>query len=469
MEFGPLLYFRDIDSDRLRLAALILRPAERPCAEIETDLGTFEPEILAEIGGRVVWRITFDLPAGGVPEYHFEGQSYPVRTDYETDLRIGFASCNGEENGDLDRDAGERNLMWARMADAHERAPFHLLLQGGDQIYADEAGKAHPLTEDWPNNLQKTVSPADLAAVSQTLRLAFFQRYCVTFSGQGFTNLAAQVPSLMIWDDHDICDGWGSLGAEVTDHPLGQCLFAAAREMYLIFQMAMRPSEADALLLDPEASSLSWRRDLPGVTILAPDLRSERRRDRVMDQTGWACFEAATADVRERVLLISSVPLLGPRLSLVERFFLLTRRMEKYEDDLRDQWQSRAHRTEWQKMLRHLIGMQERGIDITAISGEIHVATRAEMKGGDGRTLHQLVSSGIAHRSPPKAYSLGLGMLSRLGEAPLSGHPIRIRPLPGRFLSYTGQRNFLVIERREGAWRAAWELERAGRTPWMEI
>jgi len=38
------------------------------------------------------------------------------------------------------------------------------------------------------------------------------------------------------------------------------------------------------------------------------------------------------------------------------------------------------------------------GHDVTVLSGEIHLATRATMKLGAGHWLHQLVASGIAPR-----------------------------------------------------------------------
>ena len=38
-------------------------------------------------------------------------------------------------------------------------------------------------------------------------------------------------------------------------------------------------------------------------------------------------------------------------------------------------------------------------------------------------------------------------------------------PLPGQRHRYIAQRNFLVLDRRKGAWQAAWDLEDSGRTP----
>ena len=140
-------------------------------------------------------------------------------------------------------------------------------------------------------------------------------------------------------------------------------------------------------------------------------------------------------------------------------------RMQKYEDDLRDQWQSRAHRDEWRRMLRLVRDLARReGHDITAVSGEIHLATRATMDLGGGLTLHQLVASGIAHRAPPKGWARVLGALAWLGEDPLPDHPIRVERLPGQTGRYVAERNYLLLERLSGDWSARWTLETSGTT-----
>lgn len=116
-------------------------------------------------------------------------------------------------------------------------------------------------------------------------------------------------------------------------------------------------------------------------------------------------------------------------------------------------------------MLRLVRDMAVRdGHDLTAISGEIHLATRAVMELGDGLHLNQLVASGIAHRAPPKGWARMLGALASVGESPLPGHPIRIQPLPGHRARYIAERNFLLLERASGEWSARWELEASGKT-----
>ena len=464
---GPILFLDHVADGRLHLSALFLLPGTEAPAPVMLDGVEVPPGRLAGFDRATAWRARFSLPADRTSAYSWNGERYEVAGDLTGNLRLAYVSCNGEEHGDLDRDPDERNAMWARLCEDHARAPFALLLHGGDQVYADEATKGHPLGEDWPEHIPRDPSRADLADLAHHLRERFAERYAVLYAAQRFAWLAARVPSLMQWDDHDICDGWGSLRRSRTYSPVGQTLFSVARESFLLFQQAATDGDLPARFADPGGQHLGWTVRAPDLRIVAPDLRSERTRRQILGPGGWAMMEAEAArEAQGHTFLMSSVPLLGPRLSLLEAMMVAIPRMQKYEDDLRDQWQSRAHRDEWRRMLRLVRDLARRdGHDITAVSGEIHLATRATMDLGGGLTLHQLVASGIAHRAPPKGWARVLGALAWLGEDPLPDHPIRVERLPGQTGRYVAERNYLLLERLSGDWSARWTLETSGTTP----
>jgi hypothetical protein len=468
---GPVLFLDCIDADVMHLSAIFIAAHGDAPLPIRASDGDVAPLPLARYDTATVWRARFVLPANRASHYRWNGADYPVASDLTADLRIAYVSCNGEETGDMAREGSERNAMWARLRDEHSARPFALLLHGGDQVYADEVTAGHELSDDWPEKLPRDPSRAALADLAHHLREGFLARYAALYAAPEMAWLCARVPSLMQWDDHDICDGWGSLRRSRTYSPVGQTLFEVARESFLVFQQGAAADDLPARFADPGGIHLGWSVSAPGLRILAPDLRSERTRREVMGQGGWSMMEAeARRDSQGHTLLMSSVPLLGPRLSLLEALMVAIPRMQKYEDDLRDQWQSRAHRDEWRRMLRLVreIALRD-GHDITALSGEIHLATRAVMDLGDGLHLHQLVASGIAHRAPPRGWARFLGALAWLGEDPLPEHPIRIARLPGRRTRYVAERNYLVLERRDAAWQASWELEHGGRTPPLAI
>jgi hypothetical protein len=464
---GPILFLDDIGASGAQLSALFIATGRARPEPVKTVDGVHAAERLADYDHATVWRARFHLPADRPSSYQWSGESYDVAGDLRGDMRIAYVSCNGEEIGDLEREGSERNAMWARLREDHRSAPFSLLLHGGDQVYADQVTEGHPLSEDWPEHIPKDPSRADLADLRHHLRERFLERYTGLYRAPEFAWIAARVPSLMQWDDHDICDGWGSLPRSKTYSPVGQTLFEVARESFLTFQHAAADGELPRRFHDPSGLHLGWSVRTAGLRILAPDMRSERTRRAIMGEGGWAMMRAeAAAPVQGHTFLMSSVPLLGPRQSLLEALMVAVPKMQKYEDDLRDQWQSRAHRAEWCDMLRLVRDMAlADGHDVAVLSGEIHLATRATMKLRTDRWLHQLVASGIAHRAPPKAWARFLGALAQLGESPLRGNPIRIRRIPGQASRYIAERNYLLLERHSDSWRARWVLEQSGTTP----
>lgn len=467
--FGPVLLFRGLSDGHLRLAAIVGHPADAAPPELLTEKGPARQTELHQLDGFRIARFDFDMPMDAKQgRYVFNGQEVTVETWFGADLRMAFTSCNGQEHGDFDRPEPHRNAMWARLAAEHAQTPFALLLHGGDQIYADEDVKSHPLTRGWPDRLPREVTADQLFDIERTLRRAFVERYTRHYAAGAFAEVARQIPALAMWDDHDICDGWGSLERSRTRSAIGQALFRVAREMFLLFQHGAREADIPALFADPEGVALGWHHRLPGFELIAPDLRSERGRRQIMGARGWTMMEALRQETTaEHVFMVSSVPLLGPRLSLVEAAMMLIPSMQKYEDDLRDQWQSRTHREEWRRMLSLCLEVLERS-SMTVLSGEIHLATQIRMR-GDKRDLIQLIASGIAHDAPPQGYARALGLLAGLGEAPLSGHPVRIAPLPGQSRRYVAERNYLVLQRQAGRWRAEWELEHSGRSPSLAL
>ncbi|MBU2957835.1 alkaline phosphatase D family protein [Paracoccus sp. 1_MG-2023] len=468
---GPILLLDDLSDGRMHLSALFIAPLDEEPGPIDLPSGPVAPIRIADYDEAAIWRARFALPSDRSSTYGWGGFEFAVAGDLTGDLRLAYVSCNGEEVGDMDREGSERNAMWSRLRDEHHSAPFALLLHGGDQVYADEVTHGHPLSEDWPDSVPEAPDAAQLADLRHHLRQRFFARYAALYAAPELAWLSARVPSLMQWDDHDICDGWGSLRETRTRSEVGQVLFETATEAFLLFQQGCVAGDLPARFADPTGAHLGWSVTAGGLRILAPDLRGERDRHRIMGPGGWAMIETEAAKpATGHTMLMSSVPLLGPRMSLLETVMMAIPSMQKYEDDLRDQWQSRAHRTEWRRILRVVRDMCRAGDHhVTALSGEIHLATRAVMGLGGGRELHQLVASGISHRAPPKGWARFLGMLSWLGEDPLPDHPIRIKPLPGQRHRYAAERNFLTLDRQGDRWSARWHLEESGTTPPLSI
>ena len=146
---GPILLLDDLRADGLHLAALFIADGHVVPPPVLSPVGPVEPVRIATCDDACVWRVRFALPADRASTYGWNGETFAVAGDMTGDLRIAFVSCNGEEVGDFDRDGLARNLMWARMREDHAHRPLSLLLHGGDQIYADEITRDHPLSATW--------------------------------------------------------------------------------------------------------------------------------------------------------------------------------------------------------------------------------------------------------------------------------------------------------------------------------
>ncbi|RFC61919.1 alkaline phosphatase family protein [Fulvimarina endophytica] len=478
---GPILISRGASGGVHLVDIVLVRPADRPAPDLtlsdagaggDTE-GPVEAECLASLFASKVWRYRIKAPVEAAISYRIEGRTYRIAPCGTADLRIAYVSCNGQEDGDLDRPLEERDVMWMRLAEEHTRDPFALICEGGDQLYADDVLDCHPDISAWEEAPEEDRGTLPLSAEArEAVRRFYFERYAITYTRPAMAALSAEVPAAMMWDDHDIFDGWGSHAEPVLDGPIGRGLFEAAREMFLLFQLGVGGTDLPANFHDPSGESLGYTLDFPGLRLVVPDMRSERRPTRVMGPKGWAGFEAAMrgAPPETRILVMSSVPVMGPRLSWLEFVADHVPKARDYEDDLRDQWQSRTHRDEWKRMLTTIAETQEnRPNRVTLLSGEIHLATRGEMKLKDRSLVHQLVSSGISHRAPPKAYALVLTLLARLGESPLPGRKIRMHRMPSAHTIYVEERNYMILARDGSDWSAVWDLEDQGRTDRLSL
>jgi hypothetical protein len=87
----------------------------------------------------------------------------------------------------------------------------------------------------------------------------------------------------------------------------------------------------------------------------------------------------------------------------------------------------------------------ERRVQVTSLSGEIHLGSWGRIESGATK-IHQLTSSGIVH-PPPSA--LAVAILERIGAKPLqpaADLSARLLPLPGLGRRFLRARNWLEIE-----------------------
>ncbi len=426
--------------------------------------------------------------------------------------RLVFFTCNGVTNiGDLKGRPEE--ALWTQLLSNHNTpvasatpdvpGPYHVLVGGGDQIYADSLWAEEARLK--LSELVKAGSPshdavADVkpaAGYVARAQRAYIDLYTERWTKPEVARALACIPGAFTWDDHDIFDGWGSHPWKRQGSPLFQQTFQAAELAYRAFQLgagSSRPPSTPPRSHHMQALKFSGRLDgaPQSLHVVLLDLRTERvferdngpgqaRDTQVMSKQQWddleACLQAEPVKPNQHLLVVSSLPLVYLRFSsLAERLGQLL----DLDDDMRDQWESAIHRGERQRLIMRLLRHGSRtGAQVTVLAGDVHVGLRARVVStqaplGAQRTetvLHQAVSSGIVN-PPPSGFEwllevLGGGEGIDHLEQGVTAHLERI----GANERYLRRRNFLSIipssiarpaGRRASLWLQWWAEDQPG-------
>lgn len=352
-----------------------------------------------------------------------------------------------------------------RLMESPEQRPDLVLLLG-DQVYADE------LTPDMKEFIarRRDDGPQEVVDFEEYAEL-----YRQAWSDPPVRWLLATIPTLMIFDDHDVRDDWNTSRAwreQMAEVPWWGRRIVSALGSYYIYQHLgnMTPDErkADPVLAalragggdetldafarkaDEEPDSVRWsyHRDLGGNRLIVLDSRSARRlepgRRRMLDPAEWAWFdEHATGDVGH-LLIGSSLPILLPAgIHHVESWNeavcdgIWGRRAARWGERVRqfldlEHWG--AFRRSFEELARVLLDVAQGGrgrppATVLLLSGDVHYSYMASVRRRGGGRIHQIVCSPIRNplsrtlRFANIVASFGLagvlgGVLARAGGLP---------------------------------------------------
>jgi hypothetical protein len=134
---------------------------------------------------------------------------------------------------------------WKALAKYIDDAQPQFLLMVGDQLYLDE-GKTN-LFDKQNRNLPR-----------KEMRAAIAEKYRGHWGRRVVRDVLANIPTYMVWDDHDIRDGWGSSASDsptlVARYPRGkrifdkcQAYFENCRDASWHFQASHNPGPGDGI------------------------------------------------------------------------------------------------------------------------------------------------------------------------------------------------------------------------------
>eukprot|EP01124_Arcella_intermedia_P021668 TRINITY_DN3078_c1_g2_i15.p1 TRINITY_DN3078_c1_g2~~TRINITY_DN3078_c1_g2_i15.p1 ORF type:complete len:237 (+),score=42.79 TRINITY_DN3078_c1_g2_i15:999-1709(+) len=171
----------------------------------------------------------------------------------------------------------------------------------------------------------------------------------------------ATIPSVMMWDDHDTFNGWGSWDAEVMDSPIYKALGKASSKYFSAFQLGATPLEIEhkglpsSLTGDHKGKTQVYRIDCTAIVCL--DLRSERTQKVVCSEETYQAFYKYLDGLSEvdHVFLVLSIPIVYNDFEVLENAIAATGIGKELESDLKDQWRTKDHREERRNMLKKAI------------------------------------------------------------------------------------------------------------------
>ena len=484
---GPILGFRGSAGEVWQLAVMVAH-------EIGTQPGAFtfvergqtpSPGVLLSPLGQVdetaFFGCEFAVPIGAserLIEYGFGGEDRRWTfwvPGANQPLRIAYASCNGfSMPGDMKK-ITDKNAVWRDLMAQHSQQGYHMLLMGGDQIYADQLWDVIEELRGF-NNLPRDerVRTAPSPSLGNELEHFYANTYRYRFSQNPTADALASIPTVMMWDDHDLFDGWGSYSDEEQTSPVFQTIFAAARTCFMLFQLQSNPQSPSWPALPGQPSFNALLR-VGDVGFLVLDLRSERSQTQVISPSTWnSVFRALDqVDGLRHLLVMSSIPVVHPDLSFVERVLALVPGQvgeQGIEDDLHDQWASYNHRTERLRLVHRLFDYADaKGARVTILSGDVHVAAlgvvesaRRPVRWLHSNVINQLTSSPIVHPPPSRMVGYFLEQLGRDVKQIDRDVTAQMLEFPATSFRIVDARNWLSLEfdDRGRIW-ANWHVEGA--------
>ena len=294
-----------------------------------------------------------------------------------------------------------------------------VVIAGGDQCYSDGVA-----TLDIWKLLNRTMRREGDRLLPQEVSIRSWYRdiYRGYWGFDGVQRVFDSHPTYMIWDDHEIGDGWGS--HYLTDEApfdgishilpdlerrgltrddgreLMRRMFEAASRVYHEYQHSHNPTTATGVW------DYSFERG--GAAFYVLDGRGhrdiERETFRTLGVEQFYRFKAwaDNLDPSETpfMFIVSSVPLLHIRSALVASDLRFPSREAGWGDDLRDSWEHRLHDEERGALMEVLFSAAGRGLRPCILSGDVHVSAVFSIDDDQDRRVWQLTSSAVSYHLP---------------------------------------------------------------------
>ncbi|KAI5964357.1 uncharacterized protein KGF55_002299 [Candida pseudojiufengensis] len=352
---------------------------------------------------------------------------------FNESMNIISYSCNGFS---MACDANEyKSSLWLDVLNKHDKQHYHVMLGGGDQIYCDSIKLHSKKLKEWTeikNPLKKKSIPITDDILKEFNK--YYLNHYMDWYGKGFWKgknssvleslfplAMSQIPSVNIYDDHDIIDGFGSYHDSTMNAPIFKSVGNVAYKYYMLFQHQMNPEEklhlnSSSWLLGSKSGPFIKQKNHSvfmrlgkEISLLGLDCRTERKLKQVVDPSTYKIvFDKLNSELKpngeiKHLLVMLGVPIFYPRLvwlewvltstalaparKLAQKGLINKGLVNEFDgdvevlDDLNDHWCSKYHKRERNKLVKDLIEFgASKGIRITILSGDVHLCCIGRMK-----------------------------------------------------------------------------------------
>lgn len=351
------------------------------------------------------------------------------------------------------------------MLKTHTLTPFHVMLGGGDQIYCDAVKEFCEPIVKWCKEMKHHLHKYNLpfSREDQIETEKFFLQSYISWYGFGywrgpkgtcqrpnFPKALSMIPSVNIFDDHDLIDGFGSYKEKTMLSPVFNGIGNIGFKYYMLFQHHTSPDEdisSEPSWVSPvgkigpyirQPSRSVYCRLGRGIAFYGLDCRTERTLYKVVSDEAYnAMFTrlrneiiASNGEIRH-VLVMLGVPIAYPRLVWLENLLTswmmapfkilarhghMTSTLNEFDgtieilDDLNDHWCARSHKKERNAFVAALQELAySSNVRITILAGDVHLAAVGRFYArdtsipseADHRFMLNVVSSAITNTPPP--------------------------------------------------------------------
>lgn len=321
----------------------------------------------------------------------------------QEEVRTVIWSCHQpflDEYGTLKVDPHTEAIMpwYERILD--EFLP-HVIWGNGDNSYSDGT-KTSNLSDQVYNDEGWQAAESNKVA----LRLAYQRMYRYHWSFKELNSVLSTYPHILMWDDHEIHDGWGSEAEDFS--PGNLAMFDIAKEAAQQYVLSVGPrvrEQGDAHMAYIQGCQAAFLTDTrtsrhyqdPDGTLFSPQQLEDLLQ----------FIDAVIADHQVKYFLLGTTV---PFIYLKENVEAILSKIPKtitdltmgIRDDARDSWLSPGNKQAMKDLLGSLRKLQwhRPDIHIINVSGDIHVANAFEiMPPGFMRPIYQVTSSAITNRS----------------------------------------------------------------------